>query len=217
MNSRLTTVACLAAILGLSFAAGSARADPVPWSYSWGAPSTSIASQSGSSAVNLLPLSGTAAGNSTVVAANLVTSSSSTGPDAFVNAGYGLTMSLHDLSNSQSAKLSFTGVFNGSASMTSAQVMNTFTGMQTQTVTLGLDQFTVTIGPFLPPGAPGSGGFGGMGASVTVQTQSDSTGFPTSGPPSHAPEPSSLLLAALGGSALVALRFRRKRTEPIPA
>src|SRR5262249_2048655 len=136
----------------------------------------------------------------------------------FTNAAYNVTVELTDVDTNLHGQLTFDGAFNGTLTGTSSKITNTFTGPQTQSVTLGLHQYTVTIGPYLPPGAPNSTLPGGIGASVTVQTLADSTGNPDGGPVTHpSPEPSSMLLAGLGCSALLLVRFRRKRTNPIPA
>ncbi|HEY7154824.1 MAG TPA: PEP-CTERM sorting domain-containing protein [Gemmataceae bacterium] len=77
---------------------------------------------------------------------------------------------------------------------------NTFLGSTTQTLTLGGNLYTVTIGPFVEPTSDEKGS---ISASITVQ--------PTTAINS-APEPSSLMLACLGLPSLgLARRFRRRK------
>ncbi len=61
---------------------------------------------------------------------------------------------------------------------------------------------------YVPPG-PHNGVPGAIGASVSVRVLDDSVGFPDD--VGKVPEPSSLLLAGLGCSALLGWRVRRRR------
>jgi len=220
MNRRLLISAC-----ALLFAACAwttpARADTVPWSYNWTPGSLTVPATAGSGFLTLTNEPPSSVYGDTDVVATNVRTVSSAGPDApdvFTNAAYSLTMQLTDDQSGLSGNLTFTGLFNGQMTSGSAKITNAFTGLQTQSVTLGLHEYTVTVGPYLPPGPPNASNAGGIGASVTVLTLEDSTGNPDGGPVTHpTPEPSSMVLAGLGCSALLLLRFRRKRTNPIPA
>ncbi len=80
----------------------------------------------------------------------------------------------------------FEGVIQGSISATDAQISNTFVGGNTKTFLLGRTQYDLTA-DFEPPGPPG-----GPPGSVTVHVHA--TRFPLR----DTPEPSTLLLAAIG-------------------
>jgi hypothetical protein len=205
--TRLLTSACA---IALAFAAWTApaRADLVPWSYSWTPASGSVAATTGSGSLSLSSEpTGSALGDSNVVATNIKSASTALAgsPDTFVNAGYTLSMSLTDATSGQTAMLNFTGLFNGTLSSQSSQLTNSLTGLTSQTVTLGGNQYTVTLGTNIPPGPPSSSNAGAIGASVRV-VPGDSTGVPNS-----VPEPSTLVLAGLGVSGLLALRARRRK------
>lgn len=84
---------------------------------------------------------------------------------------------------------------------------NTFTGPTTQTLQLGHNLYTVTLGPVVLPqyfNAPDDGpdlSMGSISATISAQPLTNST-----------PEPSSLLLACLGLPSLgLAGWFRRRR------
>ena len=74
--------------------------------------------------------------------------------------------------------------FNGTLSGKSAILMNTFTGPQTQSVTIGNHMYTVQIGPFAPPGPPTATISGSISALAKVTV-------------SDVPEPSTLVLSGL--------------------
>jgi hypothetical protein len=210
MNRRLlNAVGTFLFVCALAWPAA-ARADPM-WSYSWSPQSSTIDATTGPGSIHLASESLVqASGGTNVLATSLTTSAS--GPSTFSSAAYSLTMTLTDAASGKSGTLTFSGAFDGTLSPTSAKISNTFTGLQTQQLILGSNQYTVTIGPYLPPGPPGATLPGGIGASVSVANLGN--GGVDGG---KAPEPSSLLLAGLGGAALMALRFRRRRTNPVPA
>src|SRR5262249_54232243 len=91
-----------------------------------------------------------------------------------------------------------TGVFNGSISAGSSRLGFTLTGPRVQTLVLGNDVYTITLGRYAPPGPPGSQNSGSIAAFVSVR---DGT--------AHAPEPPTALLACLGVSCLGLVSWRR--------
>lgn len=202
--TRRLLLSCALAVLAGAWAAP-ARADQILWSYSVTPDSAAVKSTSGLSAVRVIgePL-GSASGNSDVVLASLSTISKSAAADSMGTASYSFGLKLTDEASGMSGVLTFGGNFGGTVSSSSAHVTNAFTGLTTQSITLGANQYTVTLGTYLPPGAPGATLQGGIGASVSVQS-SDSVGQPAS-----APEPTSLVLAGLGCSALLFRRLRRR-------
>jgi hypothetical protein len=215
-------------------AAARAPAAEVHWSYNW-TPSTLAlpADAPGTGGLSLTnEPANNASGNSDIVATNLRTFSSapSTAPDHFTNASYSLTLSVTDTDTKTSGTLHFGGLFNGILSSTYANVKNAFTGQTTQTLTLGGDLFTVSIGPYSPPGIPSSKNAGSIAAHVDVTPATSPPPEPPPPPPSppppsppppepppspppspqSAPEPSTLLLSGLGLSYLGLASWRRR-------
>lgn len=122
------------------------------------------------------------------------------------SANYQVTVELRDLTSWASGSLTFGGNINADFGINWADITNTFLGPTTQSLKLGKNLYTVTVGPFVPPGAPtdpitGTGGAAGsISASIAVQPVVNS-----------APEPSSMVLACLGLPSLGLARwFRRK-------
>jgi hypothetical protein len=184
----------------LFLATGAARADLISWSYDWArTPIAVSADGAGTGTINLATNpGGTIVGDSNVVAVNLATSSSATSdvPDTFSNKAYTLTLTLTDGPSQATGQLNFAGHFDGTLSATSASIKNTFSGDTTKTLHLGNDLFTVSIGPYTPPGAPNASLTGSISAFVSL-VSGPVPEPPTPSPAAQAPEPSSLVLAAL--------------------
>jgi hypothetical protein len=199
---RLSVVALL-----LSFAP-SARADQISWSYSFTESSTAIqsngaitASTSPSGEIMITPLQGTLTGtlptSATITAANLTALSSASvkSPAQFSDAEYTLIMKLTDLSSGLTVAVTFEGVLNGTVSASGTSLSNSFIGPTSFSYNLNHHIYDISIGNFQAPGAPGSGDLGSIAVDVTVH---------------HNPEPSSLILGALGLPAVGLLRRRRR-------
>jgi len=189
------------AALVLLLAPISARADLIPWMYNWSRSPTVInADAPGTGYITLTDERlKSAVGNSDIVATNLKTFSTATPahPDTFTAKNYTLSLYLFDTASAQSATLSFTGQLSGTLSAQSSILTNTFTGLTTQSVQLGDNLYTATVGPYAPPGVPGSQNSGGIAAHATI-TVATITSIDT-------PEPSTIALAGLGLT-LLALR-----------
>lgn len=120
------------------------------------------------------------------------------------SANYSLSITLHDDASGKLGSLTFRG--NLSGEITNGNYFtNTYLGPTTQTLKLGQDLYTVTMGPYVngtiisPFGDNGT--YGTISASIAVQPAANST-----------PEPSSLLLACLGLPSLgLAGWFRRRK------
>ena len=209
-----------AALMGTSLAllllAGSpAWAGFVGWDYAWTPSSLVVAADSGGTGGISMTLQAQAHadGTSDIIATNLRTFSSAprTIPDSVAQGNYNLTLSLTDTASGQQGSVSFTGYFKGTFSTTSSEVQNTFTGPTSQTLTLGGHKFTVTIGPYAPPGPPSAANAGTISAHVDVDQDTGNNGGDT-------PEPSTLVLSCLGVSFLGAAGWRKwKRGQQVAA
>jgi hypothetical protein len=205
--TRRFLLSCCALVVAAGVWATPARADSVDWSYSWSPGSSAVPSTTGSGFVLLSGQAQTSvSGDSDVVAANVRTVG--TTASTFSNAAYSLTITLKDDASNKTGSLTFMGAFNGTLSGNSAKITNMFTGLTTQSITLGGNQYTVTMTSYVAPGGPNAFNSGAIGASVSVSNLG--IGEPQGGPPSQAPEPASLLLAGLGGAALLGWRVRRR-------
>jgi hypothetical protein len=200
-----------AATLALFCLAGpKARADLIQWSYNWGSTPLSVSADGASTGgISLSTPSSTATGSSDIIAANLSTFSSALPGtfDTFTNKPYSLNLSLTDTASGAAGNLTFKGLFSGALSPTSAQITNVFLSPLTQALNLGANTYSVTIGPFSPPGIPGSTNLGSIGAHVQVTSGSPPvtvppvTVPPVTVPPTgldQSPEPTTLVLAGLG-------------------
>jgi hypothetical protein len=187
----------LVTVPALLFAGASARADFIPWSYSFSVNPNPVTSNDGSAAVNFAPTSGNFTGsNDGFLAASLTGSGSTTA--AFSSRGYTFTMHLTDVVSNTSANLSWTGAFSGNSMFNLTNKIPS----PNHTVTLGQHEYTVTLGAFSPPV---SGRVGSFQAQVIATTPIGG------GPVNQVPEPTSLLLAGLGLSGLGVRAWWRKR------
>jgi hypothetical protein len=190
---------------------GRARADFVPWTYNWEPSALSVSAGTGGLSLTDEPINH-AAGSSDVVVTNIrsFSSASRTLPDVFNHANFSFTLTLEDDLSKQTATLKFGGFFRGKISVNSANVQVTYTGPLTQKVVLGGHAYTVDLGNFAPPGPPAASNAGSISAHVGVD-ETTSTG---GGGGSHqAPEPSTLVLSALGLSSLGLAGWRRLRPK----
>jgi len=170
-------------------AAGQARADQVAWDYNWTPSQSTLPSDQGAS--SFIKLSnepgGSAVGNSFIVATNILTVSNAdpATPATFTKSGYSLALVIFDEASKQTGSLSFAGELNGALSSKSSIIMNNFTNDVKQSVQIGNHLYTVTIGPFAPPGPPTANIAGSISALANVTVQ-------------DVPEPGTLALSGLG-------------------
>ena len=144
-----------------------------------------------------------------VVATNLkVFSSADDNTPDTINSNYQLTLVLQDLATGHSHTFTFGGTLSGSFSTGTSNIDNSFTGSTAGnwTDTNG-DAFKVTIDTYTPPGPPNASLAGSVGATV-FYTAGGGNHNP---PPSHSPEPSTLLLSFLGLSGAGMASWRRWR------
>jgi hypothetical protein len=189
----------LSAFALLMFAVPSVRADQISWNYDFSS-TTSVQSTGAPGSVVLTPFKGSITGSepmmTTITAANLQAFSSAAAgnPARFNNAEYTLTMRLTDASSGLAVAVTFEGVLNGTVSAAGSSLTNTFIGQKSFTYNLDHHIYDIAVGFVKDPGAPGSGDLGRINVNVSVH---------------HNPEPSSLLLCALGVPALGLFRRRR--------
>jgi hypothetical protein len=189
---RHVAVPLAAAFVWLLAPAAPAKAEFIPWKYNWSrSPSVIAADAPGTGSITLTDESlKSAAGDSDIVATNIkvVSTATANNPDVFTNKSYTLTMLLLDVESNQSATLAFTGLFNGTVTAFNAKIRNTFTSDTTRELILGENRYTVTIGPFVPPGPPTSDNAGAISAFAQVSVTDIH----------KSPEPSTLVLAVVG-------------------
>jgi hypothetical protein len=126
-------------------------------------------------------------------------------PDKITNGGYGFTVALTDDASKQSGSLHFKGTLSGTFSAEGAMLSNTFQEPTTQKLKLGDNTYTVNFGPYIPPTGAAPGDYGALAGRITVDTGKSAP------PPASVPEPSCLVLALAGASALACRRWRRGR------
>jgi hypothetical protein len=203
-----------ASALAVLFLAGtSARADFIDWSYNWERNPVSVASGgAGTGGVSFTDEpTKMATGNSDVVATNVRVFSSATAanPDVLpAGSNYTLSLTLTDKASGATGTLNFGGTLSGTFSASNANVGNTFTGPLSQTLTLGNNTYTVTIGPYSPPGPPSASNAGSIAAHVDVNGGTIGN--------TQTPEPTTMVLGCLGLSFLGAAGWR-KRKAAVPA
>jgi hypothetical protein len=198
-----------------------ARGDSIPWGYSAANGdiyNSNNASQS--SSIHFAGASGVATGNSGIILYNMTATStaSAASPDSFASVPFHLSFSLVDIqatgSTSSNAKstdmVNLSGFF--SASNVTRQSLFPGAGPWSSPplfqVVLGGDDvgwrtYSVELASFTSPGQPG-GSPGAIQALVTITPADAPTGSGESAP-TAAPEPSSLLLAGLGGVQVLAI------------
>jgi hypothetical protein len=197
----------LGAVLALFVAVSSARADRIAWTFAGSGTGVVSSAFPGTGGVMFTydPKS-PALGPSHIAIANLWTFSEAaqTQPDLFSKAGYQVALEITDAESSQSGIVTFAGELSGALTAKSALVTNTFLGPTSQMLTLGNNAYTVALTAFVPPGPPNSSNAGAISALVTAM-------------PITVPEPSTVVLVALGAAGLGLARWRRLRATRLAA
>jgi hypothetical protein len=193
-----------AAVVLLLALGGTARADLIFWTYNWSrSPANVMADSPGTSYISLTDESAhQAVGDSDIVATNIRAFSTAppTNPDSFTAKPYTLSLFLMDQASGMSGTITFNGQFDGTMSALNSNITNTFTNAVTQSLVLGSNLYTATIGNYTPPGPTGSTNSGSISAHATVRVESLLT---------DVPEPSTLALAGLALPLLGVAAWRR--------
>jgi hypothetical protein len=203
-----------AALVLLLFYGPAAKADWIPWTYSWSnSPQSILADNPAGGGSITLTNEPTleAVGNTDIVATNIRTVSTATqsAPDRFTDKAYSLALTVTDATSGQSGTAVFHGVFNGTLTSDSSNITNTFVGPTKAVLDLGSNEYVIDLTAFTPPGPTGSVNAGAIGAHATVTVESIH-------PVADSPEPSTFLLAALAVP-LAFARFRWPARKPIPS
>jgi hypothetical protein len=141
-------------------------------------------------------------------------------PAHFTHRKYSFRLTITDLDTKQSGSLMFAGELNGTLSRRSVHIRNTFLDSPAQTIALGFHVFSVTLGPFVPPGPPSARNLGSVGAHVDVHLRVDPPvpldrlASVVDPPVSKTPEPATIVLAGLGVT-MAGLVWRRRQPRPV--
>jgi hypothetical protein len=195
----------------LLISASQVRAGNINWTYNWNPGALALYGDSGTKGGYLAftdePSAG-ATNSSDIVATNVrtVSGASPNLPDQFVGTGvYTLALQITDSASGQSGILTFSGKLGGTFSDSNANVSNHFTGLLTQQLFLGNNTYTVTIGPYTPPGPPSATNAGSISAHVDVSGISIQS----------VPEPSTMALSIFGLTTVGAGWWRKRRAVKV--
>jgi hypothetical protein len=200
----LFSSAALVALLAVA----PARAGLVAWSYNGARTPVSIPADSpGTGGVFLTdePMK-SAVGSSDIVLTNIhvLSSASADAPDMLMTGGqYTLQLTITDTASGKTGILTWNGKLSGSFSASSANLTNAILSPVVQMLTLGSNVYTVTVGPYSPPGPPTASNVGSIAAHVDI------SGSTVQG---NSPEPSTMVLSGLGLSLLGGMAWRRRRS-----
>jgi hypothetical protein len=207
MNAREVALgAILLALVCPSFV----QADPIGFSYDFLTPNSVTGDQGNLGVVAFSTTAGgQATAGATLTAASLtaVTSANSSNPDTFSGEGYTLSLQLTDSSSGKSGTLTFNGQLFGSLTASAANITTSFSPTSKQ-ILLGDDLYTVSVGPLVPPTVSNPTVVGTLYATVAAQSE----GQIIVSVPEPSPEPTSLMLAALGVTGFAVARKMSRRT-----
>lgn len=215
MHNKHTLPLCAGiAFASLLLANSSARAGLISWGYNWEPNTTKLTANAGGSGYLSLTdepsHSATGASNTVVTDIRSVSNASIASPDTFNHANVSYTLDLTDSASNKSGALTFSGYFSGTITANNSNVQFILTSPTTQTLSLGGNTYSVSIGTFTPPGPSGAVNAGALNAFVTMTAGSGGTGTISS-----VPEPPTLVLVglALQWIGLYRWRSRRKRRQ----
>lgn len=200
---------CGAALTLGVLVSGSLAQAGVLWTANWVAEKPNIISNSGQNEVRLSDEADFHGdGAQSMTATRITVGDNFKGSsDSFTDQNYSLRLTLTDEASNESAELLFAGDISGTITPTGSSLTNDFHLPTSHTVTLGDNEYEVTIGPFTPNGQEAEAGV--IYASVRVTPGEDGNPNPN---PNETPEPTSLTLAGLGASCAAWAAWRRRRT-----
>ena len=184
------------------------RADYLNWTYTatFQVPGVTVNTPSnGGGTVALTDFGTPQPGGTSIAVQAYETTSSATTPISFNNLKYDLALKITDSATNDSGTLHFTGSLTGTMTATTSTIVDSFTPVTSNSLTLDGHTYTVKIPTvtLAPPTSPQAN----VLASVSVASAGG--GVPSSPPPSSppppsnsTPEPTSLLLSSLGISIL---------------
>lgn len=184
---------CLTALA----APAAARADQISYGYDFLTPTAVTGDQGNLGAVSFATTNpGNATGHAVVTATQLavVTSAPANNPDTFTGETFSLTMNLTDGPSGKTGSLTFIGSLNGSLSVQSVNISAAF-GQPTQTLVLGNDSYTVSLGTVTL--GPNPTAVAPLMATIDVHAATGTT---------QTPEPSTLVLTVVGLTPALARR-----------
>jgi hypothetical protein len=195
----MRTPVILAAVALAASATSSARADGIPFTIQWDNLPISLPSQHHRGAIQFTSPGAMTGGNFSAIL-NAVWNGPVQGAGSFDNlnnAAYSLTLRITDLASGASGTVPITGILRAFrlSALGAAPGSNRFTSPATQHLHLGVHDYTI----------------GSLGFTAPVgHTPGSITGLVTAQGPAVAPEPSALLLGALGAAVAVGYRSRRR-------
>ncbi len=188
-----------------SLGAAPARAESIPWYYSWSrTPDVIYADNSTASTVALSPASQVeqTPTSSVIEAANVFHyGDGANGPPAEFSGGpsdqFTLTLTIHDPSVANPGSVTFTGEILGYLTPTDSHIQTFYTGATTKSLTLGKHLYTIQLSTYAPSGEDCTTGQVTAIATVTVQ---------------DTPEPPTAVLAGLALPLTGLFWLRRRRS-----
>ncbi len=180
------------------------RADYLNWTYTatFQVPGITVNTPSnGGGTVTLTDYASPQPGGTSIAVQAYETASSATTPISFNNLKYDLALQITDSATHDSGTLHFTGSLTGTLTATTSTIVDSFTPVTSNSLTLDGHTFTVKMPTvtLAPPTSPQAN----IMASVSVTSPGGGTGGTPPPPPSNGtPEPTSLLLGSLGISIL---------------
>ncbi len=147
--------------------------------------------------MRLTATAGSVMGSSHLVLSNsgTVSAAAAARPDHYTHRPFSLSLTITDLASRRSGKATFSGAIDGTASLFGSLLTVSLTSPASRQLHLGTHIYSIRLDSLVPPGPPNSASTGSIGATVVV---------------SHNPEPSSLVLGAVGAMALGLVRLKRR-------